>query len=111
MQVVPSNLDDLWELYNVVRKGDRLSGRSLREVKVETDAARPTKGRRVSIPLEIEVDNRNRDILLLQMDGLLTKEELSKALDMAEEASKKIHTVQEDALKKFYEVGEEELNL
>ena len=61
------------------------------------------------VPLAIAA--KSRDILLLQMDGLLTREEIAKALDMAEEATKKIHSVQESALKKFYEVGEEELSL
>ncbi len=59
----------------------------------------------------VAISHRNRDILLLQMDGLLTRDELKKLLDMADNAAGKIHSVQEDALKKFYEIGEEDLNL
>jgi protein pelota len=75
MQIVPSNLEDLWELYNVIRKGDRLYGRSSRDVKVEVDAARPTKGRRIAMTLEIEVDRvsfqkyNNR----LRVSGIITR--------------------------------------
>jgi len=46
---------------------------------------------------------RNKDILLLQMDGLLTKEELMSVVDMAERASVKIHAMQADSLKRHYE--------
>jgi protein pelota len=74
MRVVPSNLDDLWELYNVVRKGDHITGRSSRLVKVEADAARPTKGHRETMSLELEVEQvsfqkfNNR----LRVSGIIT---------------------------------------
>lgn len=53
---------------------------------------------------------RTKEILLYQMDGLLSKDELKQAMDMAFEASKKIREVQVAALKKKYEAVEEELN-
>lgn len=61
--------------------------------------------------IPIAFSHRNKEILLLQMDGLLTKEELSKAMDMAEKAAENVYGIQEDSLKKFYEVGEEDFNL
>lgn len=47
-------------------------------------------------------------ITLLQMDGLLTKDELMKLLKMAEESCKKIHEMQKKTLKEKYKVHEEE---
>jgi len=51
----------------------------------------------------IAFSSRDKDILLLQMDGLLTKEELLRAVDMAEAAAVNIHALQADALRRFYE--------
>ncbi len=50
----------------------------------------------------IAVAPRNNDILLLQMDGDLTKEELKKIMNMVFDAGKKISAIQRDALKKVY---------
>ncbi|MEM3507199.1 MAG: exosome complex exonuclease Rrp41 [Candidatus Bathyarchaeia archaeon] len=46
-------------------------------------------------------------ITLLQMNGVLTKEEFEKALNMAIEACKKIHEIQKETLKKKYIVTKE----
>lgn len=46
---------------------------------------------------------RNSEILLYQMDGLLTKDEVEVGLKMAADASKKIHKLQVDALKEGFE--------
>lgn len=54
----------------------------------------------------LAISRRKKDILLLQMDGLLTKEEIAKALNMAENATEKIAKMQEDAIKKSYESAE-----
>lgn len=53
---------------------------------------------------------RNGELLLYQMDGLLTKEELGRAYDMALNASKKIRVLQEKALKDKYQQVFEEIN-
>lgn len=58
------------------------------------------------VPLAIS--HRDKKLLLVQMDGLLTKEEITKMLDMAEKSCDGIHEIQADALKRFYERGEEE---
>lgn len=46
------------------------------------------------------------DITLLQMDGIISKEELKKAIEMGLAASKKIFEVQKAALKNKYEVSQ-----
>lgn len=47
--------------------------------------------------------HKSKDILLLQMDGLLTKDEVGKALDLAESSAEKVSELQEQSLKQFYE--------
>ncbi len=47
--------------------------------------------------------SRSKDILLIQMDGMLTRDEMARVLDMAERAEGKIHAVQADSLKRHYE--------
>ncbi|MDQ1279027.1 MAG: protein pelota [Thermoproteota archaeon] len=58
MKVVPTNLDDLWVLYNVVLRDDVVYARSTREVKVEEEGARPTEGKRVPIFLSVRVEKK-----------------------------------------------------
>jgi exosome complex component RRP41 len=43
---------------------------------------------------------RNNDILLMQMDGLMTKEEMFKALDFIEKSAEKIKETEKNALEK-----------
>jgi exosome complex component RRP41 len=45
---------------------------------------------------------RTGDIVLLQMDGDLTREQFEKGLSMAIEGCKKVYEVQRDALKRRY---------
>jgi len=52
--------------------------------------------------MPIAVAPRNNEILLLQMDGGMTKKQMSDALKMAIEAGKEISDVQRAALKKAY---------
>lgn len=63
--------------------------------------------------LPIALSSRSGDILLLQMDGLMTREEVRKALDLAYESSKKVHTIQSDSLRTLYEkqIGEKKFIL
>ena len=46
---------------------------------------------------------RNDEILLYQMDGLLTKEEAQEGMEMALAAAKKVHKLQVEALKEGFE--------
>lgn len=52
--------------------------------------------------MPMAIGPRNNDVLLLQMDGGLTKEEFNKAVAMVLKAGEKISSVQRDALKKIY---------
>ena len=51
----------------------------------------------------VAVASRNNEILLLQMDGMLTRQELKQCIGMATESCKYIHGLQVDALKRVYE--------
>jgi len=53
------------------------------------------------VPMAIA--SRNNDILLLQMDGEMTVEELKAAMAMGMKAAKRIHALQVEALKRVYE--------
>ncbi len=57
IKVVPRTLDDLWHLYNIIYKGDLVSGRTTRELKMDVEYSRPKKGKRVSVLLSIKADN------------------------------------------------------
>jgi len=61
--------------------------------------------------MPVAFSSRDKKILLLQMDGLLTKDEIKRALQMAEEATTKIGELQRKAITKFYEEGEGEFVL
>ncbi|MFH1285723.1 MAG: exosome complex exonuclease Rrp41 [Candidatus Micrarchaeota archaeon] len=54
--------------------------------------------------------SRNQELLLFQLDGKLTKDEISQALEMGAEASKKVHELQVDALKRVYTAKKQEEN-
>ncbi len=58
------------------------------------------------VPLAISA--RNKDLLLVQMDGLLTREEMEKILEMAEKSSDDVHKLQVQALKDHYSKDTEE---
>ncbi|MEW6036507.1 MAG: exosome complex exonuclease Rrp41 [Candidatus Micrarchaeota archaeon] len=58
--------------------------------------------------MPIAISHRDGKLLLLQMDGLLTREEVVTMLDMAARGCEKVNAMQSDALKRFYEKGEEE---
>jgi exosome complex component RRP41 len=56
--------------------------------------------------MPIAFSHRDKKLHLLQMDGLLTKEELSTMIDMAMRASDNLFEKQAAAIRKFYEEGE-----
>lgn len=56
MKLIPNDQDDIWVIYNIVRRGDRVYGRSSRVIKVICDGARPTEGRRIPMFIGIEVE-------------------------------------------------------
>ncbi|MEW5997010.1 MAG: exosome complex exonuclease Rrp41 [Candidatus Micrarchaeota archaeon] len=55
--------------------------------------------------MPIAFTHRDKRIVLLQMDGKLTPEELGRNIDAAIEASKKVYAIQADALRKGYEAA------
>lgn len=73
MKVIPMTIDDLWVLYNVIHKNDHVFARSTRVVKIEQEAARPTKGRRVSMFLGVRVEKITfqREMDRLRLHGLV----------------------------------------
>ena len=54
--VMPEVLDDLWVLYNIVEKGDKVYARTSREVRLDDRYDRPEKGRRISVSLGVIVE-------------------------------------------------------
>ncbi|MFA5382690.1 MAG: exosome complex exonuclease Rrp41 [Candidatus Micrarchaeia archaeon] len=57
----------------------------------------------------IAFSKRNKDILLLQMEGSMSKEDMKKALELAFKAGEKVHELQVNALKEVYQnIGEKE---
>jgi len=51
------NVDDLWHLYNLVRKEDLVYARTTREIKPTKEGGRPVKGERRSLTLGIRVND------------------------------------------------------
>lgn len=56
--------------------------------------------------IPIAVTHNDKEIVLLQMDGLLTRDELAADVDAAIEACEKVYAAQSAALKNSYEKGE-----
>lgn len=56
--------------------------------------------------MPVAMSHRKKEILLLQMDGMLTREEIETLLNEAEKVNEKVNVKQVDALKKVYESGE-----
>jgi exosome complex component RRP41 len=57
-----------------------------------------------SADMPVTLANRNGDILLLQMDGMLTKNEISESMEKITTSCKEIYKIQREALLKRYEV-------
>jgi protein pelota len=56
VKAVPTTLDDLWHLYNIIYKGDVVYARTTRETKVDSEYKRPQKGKRVSVFIGVVVE-------------------------------------------------------
>jgi len=61
--------------------------------------------------MPIAIAPRNKEFLLMQMDGLLSKEEIDEAIGLAFEACEKIHAIQVDAIKRAYSEPRSEIYL
>ncbi|NYZ76395.1 exosome complex exonuclease Rrp41 [Candidatus Micrarchaeota archaeon] len=60
--------------------------------------------------MPIAIAPRNNELLLLQMDGMFTKDELRKALELAFNVFPKINALQVEALRAHYAVKKDELS-
>ncbi len=69
------------------------------ELVVDVDKLEDNLGQ-ADIPLIVSL--RSREILLLQQDGMLTREEMQRAFSMAFEAAEKVRALQVEALKARY---------
>ena len=71
--VMPEVLDDLWVLYNIVEKGDKVYARTSREIRLDDRYDRPEKGRRISVSLGVTVENVmwDRHMNRLRIHGII----------------------------------------
>ncbi len=53
--------------------------------------------------MPLAMSHKDKKLLLVQMDGLLTKEEITQMIEMSERSCDKLHETQADALRRFYE--------
>ncbi len=53
----------------------------------------------------LAMSHKDKKLHLIQMDGLLTKDEIEKMVEMAEKATDQLHEEQVGALRRFYENG------
>ena len=58
--------------------------------------------------MPIAFSPRNGEVLLFQMDGLLTQDELREGIGLAKAASTKIHALQVEAIRKVYDAPKED---
>ena len=71
--VMPEVLDDLWVLYNIVEKGDKVYARTTREIRLDERYERPEKGRRISVSLGLVVESVmwDRHMNRLRIHGII----------------------------------------
>ncbi len=72
--VLPEILDDLWILYNIVQRNDKIFAKTTREIRTQNRYDRPEKGRRVAIFLGIVVESIMWDPNLnrLRIQGIIS---------------------------------------
>ncbi len=58
--------------------------------------------------MPLAISRKDKKLYLIQMDGLLTKEEIEEGITKAEKAIEDIFEKQKDALRRFYEKSDEE---
>ena len=71
--VMPEVLDDLWVLYNIVERGDKVYARTSREIRLGERYDRPEKGRRISVSLGVAVESVmwDRHMNRLRIHGII----------------------------------------
>lgn len=75
VKVIPETFDDLWHLYNIIYKDDKVYAHTRREIKPEEKYARPRRGQRVPVFLGVKVEKVAWDKLLgrLRVHGTICK--------------------------------------
>jgi len=73
MNLVPESLDDLWHLFNLIRRGDMVHARTTREVKVGGGEAGPSEKHRFSMSLGLRVEalELDRYVRRLRVRGIV----------------------------------------
>lgn len=57
IKVIPENMDDLWHLYHVIEKGDRVRALTFRTAEQKGDKLRSKKGEKKPMVLTLKVEN------------------------------------------------------
>ena len=72
VKVLPESLDDLWHLFNLVSRGDRVLAKTTRDIRV-TEGGQPAEGRRVPMFLGVQVEKVNfqRETNRLRVTGVV----------------------------------------
>ena len=75
VKVMPTSLDDLWHLYNIILENDEVLARTTRQVKAVDEYARPTKAKRIPVNLGVRVEKIYWDRVLnrLRVRGIVSK--------------------------------------
>jgi protein pelota len=73
LAVFPENLDDLWVLYNILKKNDLVYSRTRREIKASGDEVGSSKSRRISINLGLRVEDVyfDKSVNRLRIHGII----------------------------------------
>jgi exosome complex component RRP41 len=87
------------DLVNAISVG-KCNGEIILDLDYDEDSAEDG----VDIPMAMI--HHTKEITLLQMDGVISKEEILKASELAKKACDEIYEVQKIALKKKFEIGE-----
>ncbi|WP_423792606.1 mRNA surveillance protein pelota [Methanocaldococcus indicus] len=61
IKLMPENLDDLWDLYNIIEVGDKVYALSERRVQDKGDVIRADRGAKIKMFLGVEVENTEFD--------------------------------------------------
>ncbi|MEM3566619.1 MAG: mRNA surveillance protein pelota [Candidatus Bathyarchaeia archaeon] len=64
VKVIPETFDDLWHLYNIIYKGDKVYAYTSREIKQDEKYSRGKRGERVSVFMGVKVEKVAWDKLL-----------------------------------------------
>jgi protein pelota len=73
VKVIPESFDDLWHLYNIIYRDDRIFAQTTREMEPIGEYARPKRGQRIPVFMGIQVEKVDLDKLLsrLRVHGII----------------------------------------